>query len=37
MAWFRKNDQPRPPKNRKRQAIIGSVLLALVIATGLYL
>src|SRR3954465_6460851 len=39
MTWFRKNksDTPRQPKNRKRQAIIGSVLLALIIAAGLYL
>src|SRR4051794_21428837 len=39
MAWFRrsKNNEPRQPKNRKRQAIVGSVLVALIIATGLYL
>src|SRR3954471_4087746 len=39
MTWFRKNksDTPRQPKNRKRQAIIGSVLLALVLGAGLYL
>jgi translocation and assembly module TamB len=39
MRWFGKDrtDKPPKPRNRKRQAIIGAVLLAVVIATGLYL
>ena len=37
MAWFRKKDAPRKQRTHKRQAVIGTTLLALVIAAGLYL
>src|SRR5438067_1114057 len=40
MAWLRRNEStadPAKPKNRKKQAVIGITLFALVIAAGLYL